>query len=146
MRLSWAIVLLMFFLLFVVVLVTQVYASTGTDPFNIDMIRLQKQQMFGFNYQGNYSQWFGFRGYGYGLSVGNVGIVYGTKVKDVKIRLPGYDEFEIDGIKFKEPKYFSLGDLYIDGFTYMHLDGFHAYGFRDVSKWLFWELSVWFAR
>lgn len=135
----------------IVILGTNAYAlETGvTDAWNFDLVKMQKNQIFGWNYQSNYETWFGIKGYGFGLNWGYAGMVFGKKKTLPDLRLPEiFDTVTVDasGTEIRSPTVIELGDLYIDTFTYVNFEGMSVYGLRDMSKWLFWEVALWYGK
>ena len=133
----------------VLLLCVSVYASTPADAWNFDLVKLQKNQLFGWNYQGNYKTWLGIKGYGFGLNWGYAGLVYGKKKNLGTITLPSvFDSVSKDasGTEVRTPVTLELGDLYLDTFMYINFQGMTAYGLSDVGKWLFWEVALWYGK
>lgn len=134
-----------------VILGTNAYAlETGvTDAWNFDLVKMQKNQLFGWNYQGNYETWFGIKGYGFGLNWGYAGVVFGKKKSLDDLVLPSiFDSVSIDefGNEVRTPSVIKMGDLYLDTFTYINFAGMSAYGLKDIGKWLFWEVALWYGK
>lgn len=102
---------------------------------DFSFMKNQKSQLFGWDYQGKYSKWFGMRGYGFGLEMGYVGVVYGMK-ESFNLTMPEW-------LVWDETKREKKIDVYLDGFTYVNLSNMTLYP-EKVRGWLFWELSVWF--
>ena len=102
---------------------------------DFSFMKAQKRQLFGWDYQGDYEYWFGARGYGFGLELGYIGVVLGTK-ESFALSLPEWLEED-------ESKRDKTIDVYLDGFTYVNLSNLGLMPER-VRGWLFWELSFWF--
>lgn len=119
------------------------------DAWNFDLVKMQKNQIFGWNYQSDYETWFGIKGYGFGFNWGYAGVVFGKKKTLDDLRLPEiFDTVTVDasGTEIRSPTMIELGDLYIDTFTYVNFEGLSAYGLKDMSKWLFWEVALWYGK
>lgn len=123
--------------------------AKASDGWNFDMVKMQKNQIFGWNYQSNYETWFGIKGYGFGFNWGYAGMVFGKKKTLDDLRLPEiFDSvsFDASGTEIRSPTIIELGDLYVDTFTYVNFEGMSAYGLKDMSKWLFWEVALWYGK
>jgi len=134
------------FFLIVVSLLVGAPASEQNKFWDMDYMRLQKNSLFGPSFNAGYQRWFGFRGSGFGLETGYAGIVGGMKKYLEPLKLPDvFDKISSDasGNVIKTPSYIELGELYIDAFAYINLPAFSEAPW-EVSKWLFWELNVWF--
>jgi len=104
---------------------------------DFSFMKQQKGSLFGWDYAGRYSQWFGLKGYGFGLELGYVGVVYGWK-ETIKLTLPEWLGVDASGNAKKKEL-----DMFVDGFTYLNLGQMALFPDR-VRGWLFWELSIWF--
>lgn len=83
------------------------------------------------------------------MNWGYAGVVFGKKKSLDDLVLPSiFDSVSIDefGNEVRTPSVIEMGDLYLDTFTYINFAGMSAYGLKDIGKWLFWEVALWYGK